>query len=136
MAAASLESSTSQGWKLWLGRVLSALAGLALVFAGAMKLQHPPQMVEIFTQKFGYQASVLGIIGPLEIAAGVLSLIPQTALLGVVLMTGYLGGAIATHVRISDPQWVGPLLIALLAWAGLFLREPRLWVLLPLRRLK
>ena len=60
--------------------------------------------------------------------------IPRTAVLGAILLTGYLGGAVATHVRSSDPNWWGALLAGVLVWLGLFLREPRLRELLPLRR--
>lgn len=74
------------------------------------------------------------MIGLLELACAVFYAIPRTAVLGAVLLTGYLGGAIATHVRIGDPASVGPLILALIAWGGLYLREQRLRALLPIRR--
>ena len=73
-------------------------------------------------------------IGLLELACVIVYAIPRTAVLGAILITGYIGGAIATHVRISDPAFIAPLFIALLAWAGLYLREPRLRPLLPIRK--
>jgi hypothetical protein len=71
-------------------------------------------------------------IGLLELLCAVLYLVPQTALLGAVLLTGYLGGAVATHLRIGEP-FVLPLVLGVLIWAGLWLRDPRLRGLLPLR---
>jgi DoxX-like protein len=91
--------------------------------------------VQVFTGKFGYPQQTLTTIGVLELSCAVLYAIPQTAVLGAVLMTGYLGGAVATHVRISDPEWVGPAVLGVVAWVGLYLREARLRELLPLRRL-
>jgi hypothetical protein len=70
----------------------------------------------------------------LELACVALYAIPQTAVLGAVLLTGYLGGAVATHVRVGDPGFVAPLLLGLSAWAGIFLREERLRAVLPIRK--
>jgi hypothetical protein len=97
-----------------------------------MKLVQPPPVIEAFTGTFGYPASTLVPIGILEIACVALYAFPPTAVLGAVMVTGYLGGAIATHVRVGDP-FVGPLVLGILAWAGLYLREPRLRALLPRR---
>lgn len=116
----------------WPGRILSALPILALTMSGVMKLVQPPQVMEVFVGKLGYPASTLVGIGILELACVVLYAVPRTAVLGAVLVTGYLGGAITTHLRVGDP-FVGPLGLGLLAWAGLYLREPRLRALLPLR---
>jgi hypothetical protein len=69
-----------------------------------------------------------------ELASAVLFAIPRTAFLGAILVTGYLGGAIATHARIGDPAFVGPLLLGILAWTGLYLRDDRLRQLLPVRQ--
>ena len=120
-------------WVLWAGYVLTALPTLMLLFSASMKFSRPPQVVDIFVGKLGYPLETLTVIAVLEILCAVLYAIPQTAVLGAVLMTGYLGGAIATHVRVGDP-WVSPLVVALVAWAGLYLREQRLRALLPLRR--
>jgi DoxX-like family len=121
-------------WVLWTGRVLSALPVLLMVFSASIKLMHSPQVVEQFVGKFGYPESSLTGIGLVEIACAVVYAIPRTAVLGAVLLAGYLGGAVATHVRIGDPSFVMPLLLGILAWAGLYLRDERLHALLPLRR--
>jgi hypothetical protein len=121
-------------WVLWTGRVLSALPALLMAFSGSMKLMHAPQVVEQFGGKFGYPESSLTGIGLLELACVVVYVIPRTAALGAILVAGYLGGAVATHVRIGDPSFVAPLILGILAWAGLYLRDERLHALLPLRR--
>jgi len=116
---------------LWTGRVLSALPALMLLMSGVMKLLRPPAVVDGFA-KFGYaehQAMPLGIV---EIVCTVLYIIPQTAVLGAILLTGYLGGATATHFRISDP-WFAPVILGIVIWLGLYLRDHRLRALVPLR---
>jgi hypothetical protein len=117
---------------LWTGRVISALPALMLAFSASMKLSHAPQFVAMFTNKLGYQESSLTGIGLLELACTALYLIPQTAFLGALLLTGYLGGAIATHVRIGEPFGT-PLVLGVLVWLGLYLRESRLKALAPIR---
>ena len=117
---------------LWAGRVLSALPALMLVASASMKLSHSPQVVAMFTNKLGYQETSLTGIGFLELACTALYVIPQTAFLGALLLTGYLGGAIATHVRIGEP-FATPLVLGVLVWLGLYLRESRLKALAPLR---
>jgi len=116
----------------WAGRVISALPALMLLASASMKLSHAPQFVAMFTNKLGYQESSLTTIGLLELACTALYVIPQTAFLGALLLTGYLGGAIATHVRIGEPFGV-PLVLGVLVWLGLYLRESRLKALAPLR---
>ncbi len=74
------------------------------------------------------------VIGIIEALCAVLYVIPRTAVVGAILVTGYLGGAVATHTRIGDPSLIGPLIFGVMAWAGLYLREPRLRPLLPLRK--
>jgi DoxX-like family len=118
--------------RVWTGRVLSALAVAGLAFSAVMKFMHGPEVVDFFVGKFGYPENTLTTIGVLEAACALLFAIPQTAVLGAVLLTGYLGGAVATHVRVSD-AFISPLVIATIAWAGLYLREDRLRALLPFR---
>ncbi len=134
MMVKSLETSPvpSKKWVLWVGRILTALPVLMLVMSASMKLSHSPQVVETFVGKFGYLESSLFGIALTELTCVALYLIPRTAVLGAILLTGYLGGAVATHVRVGD-AFVAPLLVAVLAWSGLFLREDRLRALLPLR---
>lgn len=116
---------------LWAGWVLSALPVLLLLFSGVMKLVKPPAVVEGLGQ-FGYPESLALALGIVEIACTVLYAIPQTAVLGAILLTGYLGGATATHVRIGDPFFM-PILVGVLIWGGLYLRDARLRALVPLR---
>jgi len=138
VAAASMQAGHFEGGKagkrmLWAGRVLSALIVLLMTMSGAMNLAHPPQMVEMFTGKYGYPKSVMLALGLVELACAVLYAVPRTAVLGAILLTGYLGGAVATHVRVSEAFLI-PLVVGVIVWAGLFLRDERLRALLPLRR--
>jgi DoxX-like protein len=117
---------------VWAGRVLSFLPVFAMVMSAGMKFAKPPEVVKSFVGQFGYIESSLLIIGVVELLCAVLYVIPQTSVLGAILCTGYLGGAIATHVRIGD-NFIPPLVLGILLWAGLWLRDPRLKALLPLR---
>jgi len=117
---------------IWAGRVVSALPILALLFSGVMKLMRPPAVVEGFV-RCGYPASLLLLIAGLEIGSTLVYLIPRTAFLGAILMTGYLGGATATNIRIGDPAFLVTLTLGVLVWLGLYLRDERLRKLLPLR---
>ena len=118
---------------LWGGRVASALPVLMLVMSGGMKLSHSAQVVEPFTTKFGFAESSLTPIGLLELTCVVVYLVPRTAVLGAILLTGYLGGAVVTHLRIGEP-FFAPVILGILAWVGIFLRDERLRALLPLRK--
>ncbi len=117
---------------IWAGRILTALPVFALLGSGAMKLSQSPQVIENFA-KFGYQPEKLAPIGIVEILCTILYLIPQTSVLGAILLTGYLGGATSTHVRISD-AFIAPILVGAMVWGGLFFRDPRIRALIPLRR--
>jgi len=117
----------------WGGLVVSALPVLMLVTSATMKFLHKPEMVGMFTGKFGYPEATLPILAVVELLCTLLYAIPQTSVLGAILLTGYLGGAVATHVRVGDP-FFAPLALGVLVWAGLFLRDARLRSLLPLRR--
>jgi hypothetical protein len=118
---------------LWAGRILSALPIVMMLMSAGMKFARPPQVLEMFVDKLGYAATTLTTIGILELLCVALYAIPSTAVLGAVLLTGYLGGAIATHVRVGDP-FLAPLVLGVVAWAGLYLRDERLRALLPLRK--
>jgi hypothetical protein len=134
MTASIAQDTPSPGKAaLWTGRILSALPLLLLLFSASLKFMHPPQVMEQFTGKFGYPAASLVPLGTIEICCALLYAIPRTAVLGAVLVTGYLGGAIATHVRVGDPSFVTPLVLGMIAWAGLYFRDTRLRALLPLR---
>lgn len=118
---------------LWTGRVLSALPILGLVMSGAMKVSQQPAVIEGFV-KYGYPEGVILPLGILELTSAVLCAIPRTAVFGAVLATGYLGGAVATHVRAGEGP-IAPILFAVLIWTGIGLRDARLRELLPLRKL-
>jgi hypothetical protein len=122
-------------WQIWTGRVLSALPVLLLVFSASMKFAHKPDVVAAFVGHFGYPEGVLTTLGVLEVLSAALYVVPQTAVLGAVLLTGYLGGAVATHVRVGESP-ATPVIVGVLLWAGLFLRDARLRELLPLRKLR
>ncbi len=115
----------------WAGCVVSALPVLLLVMSATMKLRNAPEVAEGM-EKFGYPGGVAFALGIVELASVVLYVFPRTAVLGAILLTGYLGGATATHVRVSDP-FFAPIVVGVLVWLGLLLRERRLWPLLPWR---
>jgi len=117
---------------LWTGRVISALVILFLLVDGVGKVARFSPYVEA-TVKVGYPASLVVPIGIVLLICTVVYAIPQTSVLGAILLTGYLGGATATHVRVGQPFWF-PIMMGVLVWAGLFLREERLRALIPLRR--
>ena len=117
---------------LWAGRVISALPVLMLLMSAAMKFAKPAAVVEGFT-KLGWPDRLALPLGVLELVVTVLYVIPRTATLGAILVTGYLGRAVATHVRVGDP-FFGPAILGVLAWLGLYLRDPRLRELVPFRR--
>lgn len=116
----------------WAGYIASGLPALLLVFSGVMKLILPEGMREEFA-RLGYPVGTAAGIGMVEVLCAVLYIIPRTAVLGAILLTGYLGGAVATHVRIGD-LFLMPLLVGVVLWAGLYLRDPRVRALIPLRR--
>ena len=116
---------------LWAGRIMSALPVLMLLVSGVMKLLKPAFVVEGMA-RLGYDERLALGLGLLEIACTVVYVIPRTSVLGAILLTGYLGGATATHVRLSDP-FFAPVILGLLVWSGLYVRDNRLHALLHLR---
>ncbi len=119
---------------LWTGRIISALPALFLLLDGIMKLIKPAPVVEA-TVRLGYPESVILGLGIVLIASTLLYLFPRTSILGAILLTGYLGGTVATHVRVSDNLFsvLFPVFFGLLIWGGLYLRDDRLRTLIPLR---
>jgi chromate transport protein ChrA len=122
----------------WTGRVLSGVVVLFLLFDGAIKLL-PLQVVTETMDKMGWGASdgLARSLGVITIACTVLYAVPPTSILGAILLTGYLGGAIASHVRIDSPLFSHTLFglyLGLILWGGLWLRDPALRLLLPFRR--
>jgi len=121
----------STGKIVWTGRVLSTLAALAFIMSGVMKLKGSPELQKGMDH-LGLPASMVVPLAILELTCAVVYLIPQTSVLGAVLLAGYLGGAICTHWRVGDPFFV-QIILGLVVWLGLYLREDRLRSLLPLR---
>ena len=118
------------------GRVLTGLVALFLTFDSVIKLLMMQPAVE-GTTALGYPASAVMWIGIIELVCLALYLMPRTSVLGAVLLTGYLGGAIATHVRVGSPlpsHTLFPIYVAAMLWGGVYLREVRLHELLPFRR--
>ncbi len=117
---------------LWAGYIMSALPVLLLLLSAAMKFAKPPAVVQGF-EHLGWPEKLPLPLAILEVACTVIYLIPGTSILGAILLTGYLGGATATHVRVGDP-FFATVIAGVLVWGGLFLREPRLRALIPFRR--
>jgi hypothetical protein len=117
---------------LWAGYICSAIPVLMLLMSGVMKLLKPAQLVEEFA-RLGYGENLAVAIGIVEIGCTLVYLYPRTSVLGAILLTGYLGGATATHVRIGDPTFFGPVILGVLVWLGLYFRDSRLRTLAPLR---
>jgi hypothetical protein len=120
---------------LWTGRVVSALPVLFFLMDAIMKLVKPPIVVKS-TVELGYPESTILPIGIVLLVCTVLYVIPRTSVLGAILLTGYLGGAVATHVRVGAGAFpiVFPIIFGVLVWGGLFLRDGRVRELIPLRR--
>ena len=120
-------------WIVWTGRAVSVIPVLILLTSARWKLTHNPWYLAEWG-RIGYAPNAINAIGLVQVACIVLYVVPQTAVLGTVLLTGYLGGAIASYVRIGEPYpALVPLTTCLLAWAGIYLRDQRLRALLPFR---
>lgn len=120
--------------RLWAGRILSFLPAIFLLLDGIMKLVKPAFVVEA-TLRLGYPEPVIPGVGVVLVTSTLIYLIPRTAVLGAILLTGYLGGAVATHVR-AEQGWfeiLFPIVFGILLWGGLALRDDRLRTLIPLR---
>ncbi len=117
-------------WMTWTGRVFGAIVVLMMLFSAYMKLSGNPEAVDGFA-KAGYPAGTLIPIGVTELLCVLLYAIPKTRYFGGVLIAAYLGGAVCHHVRFGEP-FFGPVLFGVLAWVGLWLRDPRFRALAPL----
>ena len=125
---------------LWIGRVLSGVVVFFLLMDGVIKLV-PLAAVTETMQQLGYSGSVAQArgLGVLTLICAVLYAIPRSSVLGAILLTGLLGGAMATHLRVDSPlfsHFLFGLYVGLMAWGGLYLRDPALRALLPVRRLR
>jgi hypothetical protein len=120
---------------LWTGRIISALPILFLLMDSIMKFAKPAIVVDT-TAKLGYSETVIIPLGIVLLTCTVFYVIPRTAVLGAILLTGYLGGAVATHVRVGE-GWFPisfPIILGVLIWGGLWLRDAKMRALIPLRK--
>ena len=129
------QNAPVSGKKRWAGIVISALPSLFLFVDAVMKLMKPAPVVEA-TVKLGYPESLILPLGVVLLICTILYVVPRTSVLGAILLTGYLGGAVATHVRIGDPLFTHvlfPVYLGVMIWLGLYFRDERLRALVPLR---
>jgi hypothetical protein len=126
---------TSKG-QLWTGRVLSGLAVLFLLFDAVIKFIGIQPVADSFAQ-LGYPLGLASTIGTISLVCVAVYVFPRTSVLGAILLTGYLGGAIATHLRVGNPLFshvLFPVYLAAMLWGGLYLRDAQLRALIPVRR--
>jgi hypothetical protein len=122
----------ASGKVVWVGRVISVLSCLLFIMSSLMKFQGSPEVMKGFAH-LGIPPSMMMPLAILEISCVVIYLIPATSVLGAILLTGYVGGAICTHWRVGDPFYT-QIALGVVIWLGLYLREDRLKALIPLRR--
>jgi hypothetical protein len=122
--------------RLWAGRIMSAVAVLFLIFDGVIHVLQPAPVVKGFTD-LGWSPTLALPLGIIELVCLALYLIPRTSVLGAVLLTGYLGGAVATNLRVGAPlvsNTLFPIYLALFLWGGLYLRDNALRAVFPVRK--
>ena len=130
-----VQTSETSNVVLWTGRIMSGLVIAFMLLDGAMKLV-PLDVVVTTSEQMGIPGSLARTLGVIGLLCTLLYAAPRTSVLGAVLLTGYLGGAIASHLRLGDPIFTHTLFglyLGLLAWGGLYLRDARLRALIPLR---
>ena len=121
------QTTTTPNWMIWTGRVISALPVLMLLMGAMMSFNMPEKNKKEMEEKMGWKADVAPALGVVILVVVALYVIPQTAVLGAILMTGYLGGAVATHVRVGDYGNMAPaIVVGILTWVGLYLRDHRI----------
>jgi hypothetical protein len=124
------------GRALWTGRIMSALVVIALMADGAIQLFAPAQIASLL-QETGFAMNLTRVVGPIILVCAILYAIPATAVLGAILVTGFLGGAICAHIRIGElgsPPEIISLLLGAMTWGGLYARDARIRAILPLIR--
>jgi hypothetical protein len=130
-----METATESKPKRWAAYILSGLVILFMLFDGIMKFIKPPEVIE-GTLALGYTENHLPILGGVALLSTLLYLLPRTAVLGAILLTGYFGGAMATHIRLNNPLFTHILFtvyLGIFMWGGLWLRNKNLRALLPLQ---
>jgi hypothetical protein len=129
------QTATISRKMLWGGRIASGLVILFLLFDATIKIIRLAPALE-GTARLGYSVSIVLPLGTVLLVCVVLYMIPRTSILGAILLTGYLGGAVASNVRVGNPLFgyiLAPVYVAVLLWLGLFLRDSRVRELIPLR---
>ena len=131
----SVAAASSANITRWAGRILSGVPALFLVFDGVIKLLNVQPVVEA-SQLLGLPVGLAPGVGVLLLACLAVYLLPRTTVLGAILLTGYLGGAISLQLRVGAPAFslLFPAILAVMLWGGLYLRNPQLRTLIPLRR--
>ncbi|HWC75234.1 MAG TPA: DoxX family protein [Gemmatimonadales bacterium] len=129
----SMSPQTLSAPARWTSYIMSAIPVALMIFSAIGMFRGSQSLIQLMTQHLAWSEQLLPWIAVLQLGAAIIYLIPRTAVLGAVLVTGYFGGAIATHLRVGDAPIFQAVLIVL-AWGGLYLRELRLRALLPLRR--
>jgi DoxX-like family len=134
-ATETARTASAPRWTLWAGRFLSFLVVAQLLSSAWFRAAYHANAVAEIVTGYGYPESAIVAIVIAECALVLLYLVPQTSVLAAILMTGYLGGAVATHLRIADTARAAiPLVVGILAWGGLYLRDSRIRQLVPFRR--
>ena len=123
--------AAAAGKLVWVGRAISVLTSLMFLMSAGMKFKGGPEVAEGMVH-LGLPESLVVPLAIVELACVVVYLIPVTSILGAILLTGYLGGAICSHLRVGDP-YIVPVIVGVAIWLGLYLRESRLRSLIPLR---
>jgi hypothetical protein len=135
MSTATVRTVSAHRWMHWTGWGLSFLVVAQLLSSAWFRATHHTYAVAEIVTGYGYPESAIVPIVIAECALVVLYLVPQTSVLAAIVMTGYLGGAVASHVRVADTARASiPLVVGILAWGGLYLRDSRIRQLVPLRR--
>jgi DoxX-like family len=134
METSIVETPTAQLSKgvLWTSRLLSAIPVLLVLLGSVMKLMKPASVIQASAQA-GLPERLIVPVGLIELTCVIVYLVPSTSVLGAILLTGLLGGATVTTLRIGDPTYPLPILLGMMAWGGLYLRDRRLRALIPLR---
>jgi hypothetical protein len=132
-----IETDSVSKKKLWVSRILIAVPVLFMLIDGITKLMMIPPVMEA-SKRLGFQPNIIPVIGIILLVCTILYLIPRTSILGAVLLTGYLGGAVVTNLRIESPLFSNtlfPVYFGILIWGGLYLKDSRLSIIFPLRKM-
>ncbi len=135
-AAAAVPAANSAGKKIWAGRILSGIAVLFMLFDSITKITEAPQVLKA-SVKLGYPAGTIQVIGIILLILIILYVIPRTSIFGAILLTGYLGGAVASNLRIMNPLFSNtlfPIYFAIILWGGIYLRDDLIREFIPFRK--